>query len=242
MRVPRLFHPEPLASERELSLSANAARHCIAVLRLRPGAPLVLFDGTGGEYPAELLSVDGAARVRTGARREPATESSLPVTLLQAIAKGERMDYAIQKAVELGVKRIVPVMTERSVVKLDGPRGEKRQRHWQDVAIAACEQSGRTEVPAILLPARLADGLLSLPETGLRVIMDPAADTGLQHLARPKCLSVAVGPEGGWSEGELNQLRGTGFQGVRLGPRVLRTETAGPALLAVAQTLWGDMG
>lgn len=241
MRVPRLFHPEPLSAESEFTLSAGAARHCVAVLRLRPGAALILFDGTGGEYPAELLSTDNAVRVRTGERRDPATESALPVTLIQAVAKGERMDYAVQKAVELGVARIVPVLTERSVVKLTGARGEKRRRHWQDVAISACEQSGRTVVPEVVAPGTLGSGLDALHGDGLRLMLEPEAQYALQQLDRPASLDVAVGPEGGWSNGERRQLEAAGFQGVRLGPRVLRTETAGPALLAAAQTLWGDM-
>lgn len=241
MRIPRLYHPEPLSAGTEFVLATGAFRHCVTVLRLRPGAALVLFDGAGGEYPAELLSLDGGARVRTGEQREPGTESTLPVTLIQAVAKGERMDYAIQKAVELGVARVLPVMTERSVVKLDGTRGDKRRRHWQDVAIAACEQSGRTRVPTVEAPASLSTALVNMPRDGQHLLLDPEADTGLHDIARPPALSVAVGPEGGWSDSERQQLETAGFQGVRLGPRVLRTETAGPALLAAVQTLWGDM-
>lgn len=240
MREIRIHHPEPLADSTTVSLSDTARRHVSSVLRLRDGAAIVLFDGSGREWPAVLEDArHGTAR--TGAAVERATESPLAVTLVQGIARGERMDWAIQKAVELGVTRIVPVDTERGGVRLDAARAAKRHAHWQGVVIAACEQSGRARVPTVDAPTALRKALPGLG--GVLLVLDPAANLPLAAapVEHGRGVSLLVGPEGGFSATELTDIIAAGGIGVRLGPRVLRTETAGVAALAALQTSFGDL-
>lgn len=243
MRIPRIFVDRSLACGSEIALDDKAARHVTRVLRLKAGDAITLFNGRGCEFRAELTrSERSETRVRVKAPSEVSRESPLAVTLLQGISRGERMDYALQKAVELGVSRIIPVAAARSVVRLEGSRAEKRLRHWTEVVRSACEQSGRTQVPEVETVQSLSDGLASVHgATGL--LLAPAAEKSLNALPRPAgALCLLVGPEGGLSDDEIARARGTGFQAVHLGPRVLRTETAGIAALAVIQALWGDMG
>lgn len=239
---PRVHCPLPLGAGEELELPAGPAQH-LRVLRLRAGDALTVFNGEGGEYPAELLVLDKrSARVRLGELRAVERESPLAITLIQGIAKGERMDFTVQKAVELGAAAIRPVFTARSVVKLDGPRLDKRLRHWQGVIISACEQCGRNRIPRLLPALSLAE-LMREPPSGPRLVLDPLGARGLEALPEAAAeLSLLIGPEGGLSEAELEAARAAGFQGLRLGPRVLRTETAGMAALAALQTLRGDLG
>lgn len=242
MRLNRFFSSTPLAVGSEHLLDPEAARHATTVLRLKPGAPLILFDGRGGEYRAELLRGGKQAAARVLQYYAIERESPLDITLVQGIAKGEKMDYLVQKAVELGVTRIVPLASERGVVKLrDTARAEKKRQHWQNVAISACEQCGRNRVPMIESVTALPAYLASQP-AGLRLLLDPEAGENLtaRQAAAPRALAALVGPEGGLSNNELEFARRAGFGGVRIGPRVLRTETAGLALLAAVQTLWGD--
>lgn len=239
MRVTRLYVDAPLAPEASLPLPDDAAHHLLRVLRARVGAPLLLFNGDGDEYTAELTQADKQrATVTCGRATGRASESPLSVTLLQALAKGERMDYAIQKATELGVAAITPLTCERVDVRLSGERLARKQAHWQRVAIAAAEQSGRCRVPTVgdpvAWPAARPDGV-----TG--VIMDPTADSGLADLPWPDAMHIAIGPEGGFTESELAAAEAAGWVRVRFGPRVLRTETAGPALLAAVLSRWGDL-
>jgi len=249
MRAPRLFIAGPLAQATEITLPAAAAQHVISVLRLRPGAPLTLFDGRGGEWAASLVTTDRrSAQVRVGAFSAVDRESRLQVTLLQGIARGERMDQLVQKATELGVARIIPVATERSVVQLEGARAERRSAHWQAVAQSACEQCGRNRVPEVTTPLDLAAACGSIAPTALRWLLEPAAAQPLVAAARsvappPGTVEIAllIGPEGGLTDAELAQAARCGFQPMRLGPRVLRTETAGPAALAVLQAVVGDL-
>jgi 16S rRNA (uracil1498-N3)-methyltransferase len=242
MPIPRIHVDGPLADGQELDLPAAAARHVVQVLRLRPPAPLILFDGSGGEYAATLLP-GGSSRVRLGARTDVERESPLALTLLQGISRGERMDYTIQKAVELGVQRIVPVTTRRSVVRLSAERAAKRRAHWQGVVVSACEQCGRARLPQ-LLPLQphevaLHDGA---PPEALRFVLAPEATTTLHAIAEtPSAVALLVGPEGGLDDSELTAAAAAGWRGIRLGPRVLRTETAGAAALAVLQARWGDL-
>lgn len=243
MPIPRIHVPAPLADGGELDLPAAAARHVVQVLRLRPPAPLILFDGNGGEYAATLLPGGGGSRVRLGARMEAERESPLALTLLQGISRGERMDYTIQKAVELGVQRIVPVTTRRSVVRLSAERAAKRLAHWQGVVVSACEQCGRTRLPQLAplqpLEAALKDGIR--PDA-LRLVLSPDAVAMLHTVAdAPAAVALLVGPEGGLDEAELAAAAAAGWRGLRLGPRVLRTETAGVVALAVLQARWGDL-
>jgi 16S rRNA (uracil1498-N3)-methyltransferase len=185
MRAPRLFIAGPLAQATEITLPAAAAQHVISVLRLRPGAPLTLFDGRGGEWAASLVTADRrSAQVRVDAFSAVDRESRLQVTLLQGIARGERMDQLVQKATELGVARIIPVATERSVVQLEGPRAERRSAHWQAVAQSACEQCGRNRVPEVTTPLDLAAACGSIAATPLRWLLEPAATQPLVAAAR----------------------------------------------------------
>jgi len=242
MKHPRLYVPLDLAAGRELELPAEAANH-VRVLRLPAGNPLTLFNGQGGEFLAELLAVDKRqARVRLIDHLPREAESQLRLTLVQGISKGDRMDYTIQKAVELGVQRIVPVFTERSVVQLDGERLAKREEHWRGVVASACEQCGRNRLPLLLPAVPLARAWPHVAE-GLGLVLDPGAETGLRDLNLGGVeLSLLVGPEGGLSDAEVAAAKTHGFHGVRLGPRILRTETAGVAALAALQALAGDLG
>ena len=241
MRIPRIHFPNLLASGCLVSLPDGAAKHVARVLRLKPGAELVLFNGEGGEYTAVLEQVArDAVTVRVGAFNPLECESPLAVVLVQGISRAERMDYTIQKAVELGVTRIVPVFAARSVVELHGERLQRRLQHWQDVAIGACEQCGRNHVPAIDTAVELGYWLRRPGPETLRLVLNHRATGSLGALTRPTALTLLIGPEGGLEDGEIAQAERAGFIGMRLGPRVLRTETAAVTALAALQTLWGD--
>jgi 16S rRNA (uracil1498-N3)-methyltransferase len=240
MRLTRVFSEQPLGADRELTLSASAAAHVGRVLRLGVGAQLTVFDGTGGEYPATIVESRGTVlRVRLGTHCRIERESPLKITLAQALVRGERMDWVIQKATELGVAVLVPLVTERSVVKLDAHQADKRREHWRGIAIAACEQCGRNRLPEILPPAPLGE-FLSTARDGTRVLLDPAAEAGLQTIGTVLAVTLLIGPEGGLSPDERALAIDAGFTPVRMGPRVLRTETAAIAALSALQTLLGD--
>lgn len=242
MRIPRIFHPETLVAQSQVVLDDNAARHVARVLRLGVDAELTLFDGRGGEYPASIVELDKRqVTVALGDVREIELESPLRITLAQGISKGERMDYTIQKAVELGVSRIVPLSTERSVVNLKGERLEKKLAHWQGVIISACEQCGRNILPELLAQQTLNEWLASRP-AGQGLLLDHRAEASLGSLQISGELTLLIGPEGGLSEQERQHAIDSGYQGIRLGPRVLRTETAALTALAGLQSRWGDLG
>lgn len=242
MRIPRVYVSTALTANSECELPEDAAHHVHTVLRLRIGAELIAFDGQGGEYPGEVTTVHRrGVSVRLGAWRDVERESSLNVTLLQGISRGERMDYTLQKAVELGVSAIVPVITERTVVNLKADRVDRRLGHWQRIISTACEQCGRNRVPP-LRDVVTFDYLLNgeAPIAGLLLVGN--APDGLpewRHAVPP--ISLMVGPEGGLSELEQQRAVARGYQPVRLGPRVLRTETAALTALAVLQSRYGDL-
>lgn len=244
MRVPRLYQPGPLTVGQAITLDENGYTHAVRVLRLRSGAPLILFNGRGGEYPAVLEQTErrsAVARIEQYSSIE--RESPLHVTLVQGLSRGERMDYTLQKAVELGITAIRPVLCERSPPSGDAGRLHKRWQHWRGVLISACEQCGRNTLPELAEPLPLTDWLDGFARDGLHLLLDPDADTGLHALPRPPGpIVLLVGPEGGLSDTEQARARQAGFRGVRLGPRVLRTETAGMAALAVLQARRGDLG
>lgn len=228
----------------EPALPESAAAHVSRVLRLRAGDRVMLFNGDGRDYAAELIAVAAReVRVRILDSRSNESESPLRITLAQALARGEKMDWIVQKATELGVAEIVPLVTARSEVKLDETRAGKRLEHWRAVAISACEQSGRARVPAIAavqpLQTWLASCDASAPATRLALL--PEGDTTPRELcAIETAVMLAIGPEGGFDEKDSARLREAGFKGLRLGPRVLRTETAGIAAIAALQVLHGD--
>ena len=244
MRIPRIYVPQPLRPGREVELPIQAGEHIARVLRLDRGHPVRLFNGDGGEYAGELSSLakrSVMARVLQSAAT-PDRESPLRITLGQGIARGEKMDWVLQKATELGVARIVPLITDRTEVKLDAERAERRLSHWEAVIASACEQCGRNRLPELGEPVRLADWAAGLgEESGLRLALDPHGDTGVRDLVVGTIATLAVGPEGGLSEHDLATLDQAGFRGLRLGPRILRTETAGLAALAALQAIHGDL-
>ena len=242
MRNVRIHVETPLQSGAKVVLAPEAAHHVVTVMRLRPGADVELFDGSGGSHRGRIL-VTGkrSATVQLEAFDARDCESKLNVTLVQGIARGQHMDYTLQKAVELGVTRIVPVLTEHSNVRLDEARAERRTEHWRRVVIGACEQCGRNRVPEVCPPQPLATWLEKGCD-GSRFVLDPEADTGLHSLPPPITgLWLLSGPEGGLSQVEIRAALAVGWQAVRLGPRILRTETAAVAALAACQTLWGDL-
>ena len=231
----RLHVAAPLIDGAEFSLPDGAARH-VQVLRLQPGAALTLFDGSGAEWPAEIVQMArNAVVVRVGARCEVDRELPLNVTLALGVPTNERMDAVVEKATELGVAAIQPLLCERSVLRLAGERADKRREHWQSVAIAACEQSGRNKVPMIEpirpLSAWLASMSVGAPDQTRWLLS--TSETALRHLRTHGLAVIALsGPEGGLSPGEESAARERGFQPVSLGPRVLRADTAPLALLA----------
>jgi 16S rRNA (uracil1498-N3)-methyltransferase len=246
MRVTRVYVDAPLAAGATVALPEEAAGHLLRVLRLDVGDACVLFNGDGFDYPARIASAGKRdASVELGEPRLPGNESALRVVLLQAVARGEKMDWIVQKATELGVDGIVPVLSDRTEVKLDAQRADKRVAHWRGIATASCEQSGRARVPAIAAPQALAKAVQALPDDAHRLVLDPDASAialKALDLAGDALVCVAIGPEGGWSPRDLAQLELSGFRGLRLGPRVLRTETAGIAAIAALQARYGDMG
>lgn len=249
MREIRVHVPAPLASGLRLQLPVAAAAHVARVLRLAAGDALALFDGRGAEHEARIEAIKGGrVEVLVGARRAGTAgrESPLRVTLLQALARGEKMDWVLQKATELGVARIVPVATERSVVQLDGERADRRIAHWQGVVAAACEQCGRNRLPEILPPARLEAACAASTAT-LKLLLAPGATASLAAVAASATraangLALLIGPEGGLADAEQAVAMRAGFQPVSFGPRVLRTETASIAALGLLQGLAGDLG
>lgn len=238
----------PLASGRRVELPAAAALHLTRVLRLREGATLSVFDGQGGEYAATLhLGNRGSATVEVGEHRAIERESRVRITLLQGLARGERMDWVIQKATELGVAAIIPVASQRSVVQLEAERGDRRLQHWRAVAAAACEQCGRNTLPRIEAPRNFGEALAAAADVPLRLLLEPDSGRALGEVlgerrgaSAPTELALLVGPEGGWDELEIALARQAECMTVSLGPRVLRTETAGLAALAAVQCLAGD--
>ena len=213
----------------------------IHVLRLSVGAPLTLFNGRGVEFDAQIKRIDKSGLTLTVALgRDVSRESPLQAVLAQGISSGERMDYTVQKCVELGITAIQPLITQRSVVRLTSERADKRVAHWQTVAAAACEQCGRNLLPQIL-PVQPLMKWLGTPADGARYLLSPHAATRLRELERPQnAVTLLVGPEGGWNADETRAALGAGFTPLTLGPRVLRTETAAVAALAAMQAVWGD--
>jgi 16S rRNA (uracil1498-N3)-methyltransferase len=240
MSLPRFYLDQPLAQGARFNLPPGPARHAARALRLAVDDSIILFNGGGGEYTAriERIQKDDVAVSLTGFV-DIERESRLRVMLAQGISSGERMDYTLQKAVELGVAAIQPIAAKRSVVKLAGERADKRVAHWQGVVASACEQCGRNQVPAVSPPLTLASWLGQT--SGRLLFLSPLADMRLADLPAPSATDwLVAGPEGGFEADEIAALHAAGAIPVRLGARVLRTETAALAALAAMQTLWGD--
>jgi 16S rRNA (uracil1498-N3)-methyltransferase len=246
MRLTRTHIEQSLSPGTQVDLPEAAANHLLRVLRLKPGDALLVFNGDGFDYQARILRAERrCAVVAVGERLAARAESPLRIVLAQGIARGEKMDWVLQKATELGVHGIVPIRTEWTEVRLDAERAERRHQHWCGVIVSACEQCGRATVPALSAASDLAAWAASLPTDSLRLALDPEGEQSLGSCPRPppeQTVVLVVGPEGGLSGRDLATLRAAGFTGLRLGPRVLRTETAGLAALAALQALWGDLG
>lgn len=240
--IPRFHCPFPLAPGAQVELPEQAAHHAMKVLRMQAGDSVILFDGQGGEWLAEILGAGKTARVALKEFNDRDSESPLDITLVQALPSGDKMDWVVEKCVELGVTTLQPVAAKRSVIRLSAERMARRVAHWSGIASAACEQCGRNRVPIVApvldLPQYLAK---AMAQNARRLLLAPEGSTALQALGKPlEPVIVMVGPEGGWEEGEMQAAHTAGFTAVRLGPRVLRTETAGAAVLAAMQAVWGD--
>ncbi len=247
MRLTRI-HVDGLPAEGALlPLAPRAAAHLTRVLRLKAGAKIAVFDGGGHEHDATIEALRGdRVDIRIGAARQTPPPSRLSITLAQGISRGDRMEYAIQKATELGVTRIVPLFCERSVVKLDERQAERKLEHWLGIAISAAEQCGRADLPELLAPRKLADhlGAARGADPGLlRLVLAPHASISARELpGTPAAIEILIGPEGGLADDELALATLAGYTRLRLGPRILRTETAAAAAIAALQTLHGDLG
>lgn len=243
MRLTRVHVAGPLSSGHSHTIEGDAANHITRVLRLQTGDPLIVFDGSGGDYGARIEAIRRGAVVVAVQEHSAATrESPLSLTLAQGISRGERMDWVVQKATELGVTRIIPVLTERTVVKLDAQQAERKLVHWRGIAVAACEQSGRDRIPDIAAPVGLHDFLGGMDTGVTRLLLSPTGRQGVNEL-QPLAggLLVLIGPEGGLAGSEQHAAIQAGFVAVRMGPRVLRTETAAVAALTLLQQRFGDL-
>ena len=245
MALTRLFVRSALRAGQDLTLDGEQANYLGRALRLRVGDSLTVFSAESGEFAATLTSIrKSSAGIAIGEAVPTATESPLKLHLVQGVSRGERMDFVVQKATELGVKRISPVLTEYGVVKLDGARAAKRRDHWQKIAESACEQSGRTRPPLIddVLPLKSWFGAKT-KEADVDLILKPGASTAMASLKAPQTkVCLLIGPEGGFSDNEYEDAEVAGFTPVALGPRILRTETAAIAAVSIAESLWGDLG
>lgn len=249
MRIPRIYQEQSLALGQLINLDAQASQHLIRVLRLKQGDPILLFNGDGLEYQGDIeLISKREAHIRIRAKQEKNLESPLTTILIQGVSRGERMDYTVQKAVELGVQQIYPVITERTGVKLPADRRERRRQHWQSVVTSACEQCGRNTVPPVEPIRELSQWVSYASEQqilqqGLKLALHQHAQVSLRALQveADRAVILFAGPEGGLTESDLRMVDMMGFQVIRLGPRILRTETAAAAALAVLQAQWGDL-
>lgn len=243
MRRIRLFVDLPLQLDAQVSLPDFAANHALRVLRLRDGDAVTLFNGDGHDYSGQLNLSKREPRVQINRVDTVSNESPLAITLVQAIARGEKMDLILQKATELGVAKIVPVITQRTEVKLDEDRADKRVIHWQHVLESACEQCGRAQVPLVESPVTLERAARLFAESeDTRLVLHPEGGKPLAQFTLADAVTIAIGPEGGFSERDLSVLKQSGFLNVTLGPRILRTETAGIAAITALQVRFGDLG
>jgi 16S rRNA (uracil1498-N3)-methyltransferase len=240
MRIPRFFESAELAPNQSWVLSDEVTQHVARVLRMRVGDTLILFNGSGSEFECELTQVEKrSATVTVKSQTDISRASPLHVHIGQALSRGERMDYAVQKATETGMSEMTPLTTERSEVRLKEDRQDKRLRHWQQVAISACEQSLRNELPTIHPVSSLEEWITSV-EADLKLVLHHHSAKPLADFDQPTSVALLIGPEGGLTEAEVELAQQQGFQPVAFGPRVFRTETAPVAALSILQYLWGD--
>ncbi len=242
MRIPRFYEPTSLAEGQHHSLSDAVVQHVCKVLRMKAGDHIHLFDGNGSEYSCIIEHADKrSASVKVQAISTINRQSPLNIHIGQSISRGERMDYAVQKATEMGMHAMTPLFTERCEVRLNSERQDKRIRHWQQVAISACEQSLRNTLP-IINPAKQLNDWLNSVEADVKLVLHHHTQVPLSQMATPASIALLIGPEGGLTDAEITMAIDAGFQPVTLGPRVMRTETAPVAALSILQYLWGDLG
>ncbi len=244
MRIPRVHLPGPLSDGGTIKVADKTLHYLTRVLRLDNDSPLIVFNGQSGEYDGVLVNVSKKqAEIRVSTFRPDDRESPLHIVLAQGLAKGEKMDWIVQKATELGVSEIVPLFTRYSDVKLNDERAERRQHHWQEIAISACEQCGRNRLPMIHAPIALDVWMSELPpraEAEQRLILNLAAESHISNTVPHRAI-VLVGPEGGFREDEITQAGMMGFSSWHLGPRILRAETAAVSAVSLLQARWGDL-
>ncbi len=241
MRIPRIYQNQPLAVGDNVELDPSATHHLNRVLRLKDQANIILFNGDGFDFSAHISFEGKRCFATLHERAQVENESPLNITLLQGISKGDRMDTVIQKSVELGVSRIIPVICQRTVVNLKGPRAEKKHQHWQGIVINACEQSGRSRIPELQPTVKFNDAIKA-PYPGSRFLLHPASSTNLKnHTPDKNSVVVLIGPEGGLTDDEITYAKTQGYHDIQLGPRILRTETAALATISAIQMLWGDL-
>lgn len=242
MRIPRIYYPDTLQTDTQIALPKDSAIHISTVLRLKPGHPVVIFNGDGNEYSGEIVETSKrATTVAVSAKLGISVESPLSTHLAQGVSKGERMDLVMQKSVELGVTDITPIITERCPVKLNEERWQKKIQHWQKIIISACEQCGRNTLPTLHQPVSFQTWVQQSTNQ-LRLMLHPQASQRLNQLRLPaEGVRLLIGPEGGLSDAEIYQAREFGYEEVLMGPRILRTETAALAALAILQAGFGDI-
>lgn len=241
MRIPRIYTAQKILPHTDMALDAHAANHVASVLRMQTGEHIFLFNGEGGYFETTITHVaKKQVTVHVREHRTSQNESPLHIHIGQGLSRGERMDYAIQKSTEMGVAEITPLFTTRSEVKLDSERSTKRQQHWQQVTISACEQCGRNLIPTIHTPTTLNDFIVNA-KTDLKLLLHHESASQLRDLPKPTSVTLLIGPEGGLTQEEIALAAQHGFIAAQLGPRVLRTETAPVTALSVLNTLWGDI-
>lgn len=241
MRVPRIYTSQPLTDSQTIQLEEGPSHHLAKVLRMQEGRELILFNGDGAEYPALIAQVGKKmVTVNLQEKHNIDRESSLEIELAIGVSRGERFDWVLQKATELGVTRIVPIITERTEVKISGDRLEKIRDRWQQILISACEQCQRNRLPQLSDPVVLPNWLETVT-SDVRFVLHHRDTQSLPQAARPASVSLLIGPEGGLSDGEIVLAKQAGFDALTLGPRVLRTETAPIAAITLVQYLWGDL-
>lgn len=240
MRIPRIYSPQALSPSSTLELEEGASHHLLKVLRMTPGRELIIFNGQGGEYRATISSATKkTATLAVGEHNAVERESPLFTELAISVSKGDRFDWVLQKATELGVSRFIPLFTERSEVRLSGERLEKKVNQWQKIIIGACEQCQRNRLPELISPQSLTD-YADTCRSEQRYVLHHRSDQKPSAGSTPASVALLIGPEGGLSDSEIREAQQQGFSPLTLGPRVLRTETAPIAALCLVQSLWGD--
>jgi len=242
VRITRLYHPENISCGDVTQLSKSASNHIIRVLRSKVGTQVILFNGDGYDYHGRL--VDNHAKKTSVQIEEKVfgnSESNLSITLIQGLSRNDRMETTVQKSVELGVNKIIPISCQRSNTKLTTQKQEKKQSYWQSVMISACEQSGRNQLAELTEIKSIDNISTELDANALKILLHPSSVTSLKEInIQHHAIEVFIGPEGGLNDDEIDVLQKKGFQAVCFGPRILRTETAGPAVISALQVLWGD--